>query len=41
MNAFCIAFTGAGAMYTALDLDVTCGIWIALFCVFLAKAVRR
>lgn len=41
MNAVCIAFTGAGAMYSALDLDVTCGIWIVLCAVFIAKGCKR
>lgn len=41
MNSFCIAFTGAGAVYSAIDLDVTCGIWVVLFAVFIAKGCKR
>jgi type IV secretory pathway VirB2 component (pilin) len=40
MNALAVVVCGAGAMFTALDGDYTCGVFVALLCVFVAKGWR-
>jgi hypothetical protein len=41
VNAIAVVVCGAGAAFSALDGDYTCGMFVALLCVFVAKGVKR
>ena len=40
INAMALVVCGFGAMFTALDGDYICGVFVALMCVFAAKVAK-